>query len=199
LGESPNGPSILAAGFEGPNQTPLSDDGEVLAFATSTPLVGTDQNTVSDGREAQQGQDVYEWRDGRLLLVTDGLTNWPDRADAPSVGAVSASGRDIFFLAAAQYTPDALDGYTRFYDARIGGGFEFPKPPPPCPLEVCQGTPKGTPDEQEPGSTSFAGPDNATAGAHKRHRHRKRHAKAKHQSKHRHSGRIAETHRRNHR
>ena len=87
----------------------------------------------------------------------------------------------IFFLAATQYTQDALDGYQRLYDARIGGGFEFPKSPPPCPLEVCQGTPKGAPEEQAPGSGSFSGPGNAPQQ--KRHHKKKSHKKAAHKKK----------------
>lgn len=134
-------------------------DGGIIGFSTATPLVSADQNTVGVGQDPGAGTDIYEWRDGRYLLVTDGLTEW-EPGDVPGVGYISPSGRDLFFLAAAQLTPDALDGYRRLYDARIGGGIEFPKPPPPCPLEVCQGTPKGAPAEQEPGSGNFAGSGN---------------------------------------
>jgi hypothetical protein len=153
-----------AAQQRGPNQTPLSADGETLAFATSEGLLDADQNTSGPGEEPKKGQDVYEWRDGRLMLVTDGLTTWPflqqGAIAVPQVNGVSPSGRDIYFLAAAQYTADALDGYYRLYDARIGGGFEFPPPPRPCPLEVCQGTPRGAPEEPPPGTSSFLGAGN---------------------------------------
>ena len=142
----------------GANRTSLSADGGIFAFATPAPLLDGDQNTARPGQKANVGTDIYEWRDGRLLLVTDGLTNWPD--GGPAVNAVTPSGNDIFFTAATQYTQDALDGYKRLYDARIGGGFEFPPPPPPCPLEVCQGTPKGAPEEQAPGTGSFSGTGN---------------------------------------
>ena len=168
----------------GANQTAVSADGKVFAFAATSPLVGADQN--SSKKEPSAGGDVYEWRDGRLFLVTDGLTNWPE-GSAPEVSSVTPSGHDIFFVAAAQYTPDALDGYRRLYDARIGGGFEFPTPPPPCPLEVCQGTPKGEPEEATSGTSSFGGPGNIKTQAAKKHRrkksskkdhkHRKHHAK----------------------
>lgn len=142
------------------SDTPASADGKVAAFATALPLVAKDQNTAGPAEDPSVGTDVYEWRDGRLFLISDGLTSWPRFAE-PRVADVSRSGRDLFFLAATQYTPDALDGYTRLYDARIGGGFEYPKPPKPCPLEVCQGTPKGAPEEQAPGTGSFAGLGNA--------------------------------------
>lgn len=136
-----------------------SADGKIVAFGTPLPLVSKDQNTAGPGEEPTVGTDVYEWRDGRLFLISDGLTSWP-RFTEPRVRDVSPSGRDLFFSAPAQYTADALDGYLRLYDARIGGGFEFPRPPKPCPLEVCQGTPRGAPEEQASGTGSFAGPGN---------------------------------------
>lgn len=164
----------------GPGGNSISDDGKDIAFATATSLVGADQNSPDPGRDPESGLDIYEWRDGRYFLVTDGLTNTTPGTGGPSVASLSADGRDLYFIAAAQYTPDALDGYRRLYDARIGGGFESPKPPPPCPLEVCQGTPKGAPEEQAPGTGSFSGPGNAKprqAKHAKKHKAKKRHHK----------------------
>jgi hypothetical protein len=147
----------------GPNVTPLAAAGDVFAFNTPTPLVTADQNTAGPGQGPFGGTDVYEWRDGRLLLISDGLTGWPDSfagEGAPRAAGVSRDGRDVFFIAAAQYTPDALESYDRVYDARIGGGFSFPVAPQPCALEVCQGTPKGAPQDAFPGTSSFSGPGN---------------------------------------
>ncbi len=154
------GDEIGQLGKPGANKTMLSADGRIFAFATTTPLLHADQNSARPGQSPSVGGDVYEWRDGRLLLVTDGLTNWS--GGPPQASAITPSGNDIFFIAATQYTQDALDGYLRVYDARIGGGFEFPVPPRPCPLEVCQGIPKGAPEEQAPGTGSFVGSGNAT-------------------------------------
>jgi NHL repeat len=158
-GSTPPGPvtTILASMGQGGQ---MSEDGMTIAFSTPTPLLGADQNTSGPGGSAENGLDVYEWRDGRYLLVTDGLTNTTPETEGPSVAGMSPDGRDLYFVAPAQLTPDALDGYRRLYDARIGGGFEYPKPPPPCPLEVCQGIPKGAPEEQAPGTGAFAGPGN---------------------------------------
>lgn len=147
-------------GEGGPNMTPLAADG-TFAFSTTTPLVNVDQNTPGPGHDPARGTDVYEWRDGRLLLVTDGLTvSVIGKNSAPRPVGMTPSGRDLFFLAAAQLTPDALEPSYRLYTARIGGGIDFPQRPLPCPLEVCQGTPKGAPEEQAPGTGSFAGPGN---------------------------------------
>ncbi|HXS34923.1 MAG TPA: hypothetical protein VN758_14265 [Solirubrobacterales bacterium] len=173
--------SLLSPGGDlevGANGTAISADGGTFAFATFTPLLGGDQNTFRPGQAPEVGADVYEWRDGRLLLVTDGLTDWPVNS-RPYVSAMTPSGNDIFFIAATQYTQDALDGYSRVYDARIGGGFEFPAPPKPCPLEVCQGTPKGAPEEQAPGSGTFAGPGNAQPRGHHKKKKQRKHAKKK--------------------
>ncbi len=145
------------------NKGVLSEDGKTFAFSTPTPLVGADQNTPGAGQNPEHGGDVYEWRDGRLLLVTDGLSNRSlisGLVAMVSVDGITPSGRDIFFDAPAQYTPDAPDANRRLYDARIDGGIEFPPQPPPCSLEVCQGTPKGAPEEQEPASRNFSGSGN---------------------------------------
>lgn len=142
----------------------LAEDG-TFAFTTPSPLVTADQNTSAASPEA--GMDAYEWRDGRQLLITDGLTNWPSTG-APEVVGIDPSGRDIYFDAATQLTPDALDAYKRLYDARIGGGIEFPPQSQPCPLEICQGTPRGAPKEIAPGSASFSGPGNVAVPAPKR-------------------------------
>ena len=145
----------------------LSADGGTIAFGTPTPLLGADQNTPGPGANPSTGTDVYEWREGRHILATDGLTSWAEsgagEVSPPIVQGVGATGRDIFFIAAAQYTPDAPDALIRLYDARIGGGIHFPVPPPPCPLEVCQGTPRGAPGDPFPGTADFAGRGNLRA------------------------------------
>jgi hypothetical protein len=138
---------------------PLSDSGD-LVFGTATALVSADQNTAGPGQAPNVGRDIYEWRDGRPLLVTDGLA--ANRVQ-PEVVGITPSGRDAFFTQGARLTPDSIDSYPHLYDARIGGGFEFPAPPPPCPLEACQGTPRGVPEESRPGSADYAGAGNVSS------------------------------------
>ncbi len=149
--------STLGAGNDaGPNLTALSADGD-LAFATPNPLVAADQNTAGPGHNSLAGTDIYEWRDGRLLLVTDGITPVVG-GSTPYVTGVSPSGRDVFFAQFAKLTPDALDGGRHLYDARIGGGFDFPSPPPPpCALGACQGDLSSPPDDPSPGTPAFKG------------------------------------------
>ncbi len=143
-----------AASQLGPNLTAISDDGD-YAFSTPTALVAADQNTAKPADLELAGSDVYEWRDGRLLLITDGLTT-SVRA-GPVVESVSPSGQDVFFTQHAQLTPDAIDASTHLYDARVGGGFDFPAAAPPCSLEACQGTASPLPNDADPGTPGFNG------------------------------------------
>ena len=197
----------------GPNLSALADDG-TFAFSTPTALVAADQNSAPAGQGAAIGNDVYEWRDGRRLLVSDGLTAWPaDDGAGPKVAAVTPSGRDVFFSEAAQLTPDALDGYRRLYDARVGAEPRYPEEAPPCPLEVCQGTPKGAPEAADPGSAHLVGPGNLHEAPRRPHcpkgrRRVRRHGKVRclrrrrhhrHRRHHRRHGHRANHDRRNHR
>jgi hypothetical protein len=141
--------------YLGANGSALDRNGDYI-FSTPTPLVSADQNTAPAGQATNRGEDIYEWRDGRLLLITDGKAE----SSAPGFAGMSPSGRDVFFAQAAELTPDAIDTSRHLYDARIGGGFDFPSPPPPCSLEACQGTPLPPPNDATPSSLSFSGPGN---------------------------------------
>jgi hypothetical protein len=148
------------------NGSPLSADGSVFLFDTPSALVNADQNTTPAGENPQHGQDVYEWRDGRALLISDGISGWSgggalgEAKAAPSPAAVSPDGKNVYFFAAQQLTPDAPDPYTRLYDARLGGGIRFPAAARECELEVCQGTPAGAPEAAAPATGSFKGAGN---------------------------------------
>lgn len=174
----------------GPNTTALSDAGDFV-FISAAPLLPADQNTSREGEMPELGYDVYEWRDGHLLLITTGQTRWDSPQNgAPSISGITPSGRDVFFSVAEPLTPDAIDGYARLYDARIGGGFEFPPPPSPCPLEICQGEARGAPVDPVPSSTGFRGAGNVKPAVRKakrkcvRRHGKKRCAKKKHMKKH---------------
>jgi sugar lactone lactonase YvrE len=170
----------------GPNVTPIASSGDVFAFATPSSLVRQDQNAAKVGEHPRAGADAYEWRDGRLLLLSDGISSWFGSGaefSAPKIGGVSQSGDDVYFTVAAQLTPDALDSGPRLYDARIGGGFDFPKAPPPCPLEVCQGTPGAPPPPASPGSASFNGPGNLKPKPRKKQRKQRAKQKKKQRQK----------------
>lgn len=88
----------------------------------------------------QMVPNVYEYRAGHVYLLSDGrdISVVNSGPGAYLVGADPAGG-DVFF-----FTSDSLiagDGDTQqdLYDARVGGGYPTPVPPPSCGGEACQG------------------------------------------------------------
>jgi hypothetical protein len=70
----------------------------------------------------------------------------------------SADGSSAFFTTQASLVPQD-PGLTDIYVARIGGGFPFFPPPPPCEGEACQ-PPGPSPNDSPPASATFVGPQN---------------------------------------
>jgi hypothetical protein len=114
----------------------FSDDGSVF-FDTATPLVPEDVN---------HARDVYEWKSGTVSLLSSGRgdtdSNYLDN---------SASGDDVFFTTKDQLVDEDSDGNYDVYDARVGGGFPDPPPPPQCDVD-CQGPITPSPFFDVPGS-----------------------------------------------
>jgi hypothetical protein len=100
----------------------LSEDGRVAFFTTAEPLVADDHNT---------SLDAYEWREGRLGLISSGTGREED--EVLFFGA-SRDGSTAFFRTAETLVPmDRDDGEGDVYAARVGGGFaEAAAPPTEC-------------------------------------------------------------------
>jgi hypothetical protein len=126
----------------------LSADGETVAFVTKEPLLGDDvTGTV----------DVYAWHSGRLALITDGKTHFPENGafNAPKVYGMDASGKNIFFTVVdAELTGYEQDSVVNLYDARVGGGFPRPARPVHCSEESCQGPLEAAPAQPQAGTAS---------------------------------------------
>ncbi len=134
----------------------LSSDGSTVAFVSGSRLVAGDVNG---------GSDVYEWRDGVVSLISDGVSSFPGGFIAPKVRYVDATGANIMFsLVAPGLTGFEQDGLANFYDARVGGGFLPPIPPAHCSEESCQGPLLGAPALALPGTAfAFSGSGNLVA------------------------------------
>lgn len=132
----------------------ISTDGSTVAFNTPEALVPLDVN---------RDNDVYEWRNGAVRLITDGVSDFPDQAFAtPKVTAVDSDGTDIFFTAAAGNLTgfEHSGGLANAYDARIGGGFTPPLPPAHCAEDSCQGPLQAAPAQSGVSSLDYAGNGN---------------------------------------
>jgi hypothetical protein len=153
---------------------PLSDDGRYVFFTTAEALVPRDINGVNDAYE-------FDSSTGKPHLLSSGEDPRPSYfMDA------SDDGSDAFIATAERLSGWDRDEAGDLYDARIGGGFPEPSPPPPsCQGDACQPPPTDLRDPT-PSSASFAGPGNVT-GQRKRAHRRCRHAsRAGHHSKRHH-------------
>jgi hypothetical protein len=167
----------------------VSEDGQVF-FETSEALLPGDSN----GR-----QDVYEYENDQLSLLSSGT----GEAGSYFLDA-TPDGADVFFATAQRLVGRDIDGLYDYYDARVGGGFPEPSPPPPpCTGESCRGPAGAAASATPPGTASLVGPGNPRpAGcpkgakrkhgkcvkpAHhqpkKRHSHKKRHSQKRHSPK----------------
>ncbi len=168
---------ITTAGFANLPETvtlqyPISDDGRTFIFSSSTPYVHRDVN---------QGLDLYEWHDGRLRLLSDGLSEYENEADVsrPYPLGISSDGVDILFSSGLKLTGHEIEEAPQLYVARTGGGF----PPPPaapahCVEDSCQGPLVSPPNNAGAASATFSGPGNAAAEKKAKKKHKKK-ARAK--------------------
>jgi DNA-binding beta-propeller fold protein YncE len=142
--ENPASGGDLANSFEYLPRN-LSEDGERLFFDSSDALVQGDVN----GRE-----DVYEYEDGALHLISSGTSG-----EASTFLDASASGNDVFIETYSQLVKQDLDQKVDIYDARVDGGFTG-EPATACTGTGCQGVPPAPPIFATPASVTFEGVGN---------------------------------------
>ena len=128
----------------------VTDDGSMVFFASQDALTLADINRT---------WDIYEWHDGSVGLITNGLASYPGNVRPYPVGA-SADGSDFLFQDPTPLTWAVQDSSYQIYDARIGGGFPPPPPQPTCAEDQCQGPSPIPPQLADPGSDSLNGAGN---------------------------------------
>jgi hypothetical protein len=157
----PDGTPAERESFGGLNSMPLgtySDpqmmtaDGRTVVFLSLSSLVANDVN----GRP-----DLYEWHEGRVALITDGVSSGGGTTAAPHfAGAISPDGRDFLFSSSNDLVPAAKASGLKLYDARTGPGFATVVPPVPCAGEGCRGPGSEAPPAVSPATPAFVGPGN---------------------------------------
>jgi hypothetical protein len=128
--------------------------------------------------------DVYEWHSGELSLLT------PDTPTGAYFTGTSTDGQDVFFMTRDRLSWEDTDAVMDVYDARVGGGFPEP-PPPPTPCEVLSGGCQpgaNPPSASAPASATAPSAGNVTEKPRKPRKAKKRKGqgkakKAKHASK----------------
>jgi hypothetical protein len=161
----PNGNRLAPLG------SPASANGDYVFFDTPAALLPQDIDGeippqslgITGDSEFSPSSDVYEWRrdgvsgcgrvQGCLALITNGI----DGTENVLLGT-DPSGNDVFFATHSQLAPTDNDASADVYDARIGGGFQRPNPPPvECEGDACS-TPVPAPNDATPSSFTFTGP-----------------------------------------
>ena len=122
----------------------MTYDGRAF-FATDDALAHADTN---------KGQDIYEFVGGRPQLITTGTGEThvaggfvSTLLNPPGLVGVSANGQDVYFSTYDTLVSQDHNGlFLKFYDARSGGGFSAPAPPPPCEAaDECHGADSSPP------------------------------------------------------
>ena len=172
----------------------MSENGQRIFFATPDALVPEDVNgevscpldkgptgTFSKWAPIYACEDVYEWHDGTVSLVSSGTSD-----SASWLISGTRTGNDVFFYTAQRLVGWDTDTNIDIYDARVGGGFPEPPPQPPsCESESCRGQSTSSPAATGAGTAVFQGPGNPAPKHHGvKKRHKKHHHKHQRAAKH---------------
>jgi hypothetical protein len=169
------GTALLASAGSGTRNPTMTNDGSAVFFMSPIGLTTNALNDVPIGEGphgAEYAQNIYEYRNGEVFLISDGHDVGVERvtacqhsiSDVCLVGA-SGSGRDVFFTTSDQLVSSDTDTQLDYYDARICST-EDPcvstttSSPSPCKGEECRGAPAQAPEAPTPSTATFNGPGN---------------------------------------
>jgi hypothetical protein len=156
-------------------QRVLSDDGSRVFFNSYDALVPQDTDGVLDvyewerpgsGECTESSSSFSELNGGCISLISSGQS--PQLSEFVDA---TPNGSDVFFTTGSSLVkPDP--GLVDIYDARVGGGFDYPTTTPGCEGETCQGIP-APPNDATPSSASYNGPANVMEAAKKKQKKKK--------------------------
>jgi hypothetical protein len=183
VGDATIVPTAAFQPFAGnPTRNPtMSDDGSAVFFMSPIGLTPQALRGVLLGTgelgNPEYAQNIYEYREGHVSLISDGRDVGVEPVAACSRGieklsdvclvGVSGSGHDVFFTSSDQLVPQDTDTQLDYYDARVcepehGNPCVSPASPPlpPCTGEACHGIPAPTPGAPSGGTATFNGAGN---------------------------------------
>jgi DNA-binding beta-propeller fold protein YncE len=164
------------AGPPRPDPT-MSHDGSYVFFESPVGLVPQALDDVAIETNGALAENVYEWREGQVHLISDGRDASATPVAPRTEGASSvlllgsdATGANVFFRTADQLVPQDTNTGDDYYDARICAASSPcigppPQSPVPCNGDGCQGTPTSPPTEPGGGSSTLSGSANLTESA----------------------------------
>lgn len=175
----PESASIVAAGLAtgvaaGPvrRDPTMSDDGSYVFFNSPVGLTAHALNLVQITTDVNgspvYANNVYEWHNGHVYLISDGKDTSVINEGNGAVQVIGsdASGSNVIFTTADQLTANDTDTELDYYDARIcttsSPCIQPPAPPNGCVPPACQAPPGAPPPAPGAGSVTFSGPGNAS-------------------------------------
>ena len=161
-------PALSGIDRNGFSPTNVTDSGRVF-FETADPLALGDANGL---------EDVYEWENGAVGLISSGLG-----ATEAHFGDASGDGGDVFFLSGERLVGADHDENVDLYDARVNGGIAAQNATPPVP---CEGEACGSGSEPPPPLPSTGSHKKRHGNQKRRHRHHRRHHHRRHAHRHHH-------------
>lgn len=141
----------------------MSEDGRRIFFNSNDALLPGDSNGAPDvyeweapgaGSCSESSAHFFARNGGCLYLISSGQS--PYEAE---FWEASPDGQNVFFTTEESLVPPD-PGSVDLYDARVGGGFEYPEAAAGCEGEACQ-SPPPPPQQPTPSSRSYSGPTNA--------------------------------------
>ena len=171
--------------LKGPSTRLISDDGSYVFFESTMALTPKALDHVeSPNRVGLLAENVYEWHDGEISLLSSGRDRAYIGSQNPEEQTLSVhligttpSGADVLFTTADQLVPADSDKSQDIYDARVDGGFREGLSVD-CEGESCQGPAAAAPSTTQPGSNTFTGPGNTKS----KKKHHKKTKKKHHKS-----------------
>jgi hypothetical protein len=150
----------------GPQAVSITSDGSKVFFRSREALTPQALDSAcafeEEGACLARAQNVYEWEDGHVYLLSDGQdAHAVFRGSAVTLIGASPSGSDVFFTTADALVSQDGDTQQDIYDARVDGGFPAPASPSACTGD-CQGSGTVPPVFASPASASLTGSGNLT-------------------------------------
>jgi len=144
----------------------MSDDGSFVFFRSPIGLTPQALNDVAINSAGHLAENVYEWHEGHVYLISDGRDTSEAFEGQSSVTLLGsdASGADVFFTTGDRLVAQDVDSELDIYDARVCTATEpcvtAPVPAPACTGEACRGAPEAPPASLVPASASLSGVGN---------------------------------------
>lgn len=166
---------VSANRMEPYKQGPYATERTQLHVVTSSGAVFFDSTEALVSRDKNDQEDVYEYNNGQLALISSGTSSRPS-----AIFGIADEGRDAFILTSQSLTRTDTDGgLADVYDARVGGGFPPQAETPACTEPDCRPATTSGPEPLlvTPASSIFSGlgnlPPAKPAGAKNKAKHGK--------------------------